>query len=136
MLSLFRRHMASCKHSSKGRSYRSCGCPISAEGTPLGEYVRRSRDLRNWEAACKLVREWRVNGPLAVVTVKEPTDRFVSARESMKLSDAMVLKYRLAAKELSDHFGDNSLRSVTTDRFTAALARVLETRTDHRAKAT
>jgi hypothetical protein len=54
----------------------------------------------------------------------------------MKLSDAMVLKYRLAAKELSDHFGDNSLRSVTTDRFTAALARVLETRTDHRAKAT
>lgn len=77
-----------------------------------------------------------MNGPLAVVTVKEPTDRFVSARESMKLSDAMVLKYRLAAKELSDHFGDNSLRSVTTDRFTAALARVLETRTDHRAKAT
>ncbi len=115
MLTLFRRHLRTCKHSSKGRSYRSCGCPISVEGTLRGEYVRRSLDLRNWEAANKLVREWEVNGPVAVVTVKEATDRFVSDRESMRLSEAMMRKYRLVAKELSDHFGDTPLRSVTTD---------------------
>jgi hypothetical protein len=74
-----------------------------------GEYVRRSLDLRNWEAACKLVREWEVNGPVAVVTVKEATDRFVSDRESMKLSEAMMREYRFVAKEFSDQFGDAPL---------------------------
>jgi hypothetical protein len=51
MLTIFRRHLSSCKHSSKGRKYRSCPCPISVEGTLRGERIRKSLDLRNWEAA-------------------------------------------------------------------------------------
>ena len=115
MLTIFRRHLASCKHSSKGRKYRSCACPISVEGTLRGEKFRKSLDLRNWEAANKLVRDWEVDGAVVVVTVKEAVDRFVSDRESMKLSDGMMRKYRLVAKELSDQFGDAPVRSVTTD---------------------
>jgi hypothetical protein len=34
-----------------------------------------------------------VNGPVAVVTIKEATERFISDRESMKLSEAMMRKF-------------------------------------------
>jgi hypothetical protein len=71
--------------------------------------------LRNWEAAGKLVREWEVNSPVAGMTVKEATERFISDRESMKLSEAMMRKYRLVASTLAAEFGDAPLRSGTTD---------------------
>ena len=56
-----------------------------------------------------------MDGPAPAVTVKEATERFTSDRESMKLSEAMMRKYRLVAAELSSKFGDTPLRSVTTD---------------------
>ncbi len=86
MLTIFRRHLSSCKRSSKGRKHHSCACPISVEGTLRGESIRKSVDLRKAEAASKLVREWEVNGLVAVATVKEATDMFVSDGESMKLT--------------------------------------------------
>jgi hypothetical protein len=94
MLTIFRR-LASCKHSSKRRKYRSCACPNSVEVTLRGEKFRKSLDLRNWEAGNKLVGDWGVNGAAVVATVRQATGRFVSDRESMKLSDAMMRKYRL-----------------------------------------
>src|SRR5271169_3781183 len=112
MLNLYRRHRATCKSSARRAK---CSCPIWVQGVLRGESVRKSLDLTNWEAASKLVREWEVNGPAAAVTVKEATDRFLRDRESMKLSEAMMRKYRLVAAELSSQFGDTPLRSVTTD---------------------
>ena len=77
MLTLFRRHLRACKHSKKGRSYRSCGCPISVAGTLRGEKIRKSLDLRNWEAATRLIRDWEIGGK-EVVSVSKACERFIS----------------------------------------------------------
>ena len=92
-----------------------CSCPIWVQGVLRGESVRKSLDLTNWEAANRLVRDWEVSGTTPAVTVKEATERFISDRQSMKLSDAMMSKYRNVAAELEREFGNSPLRSVTTD---------------------
>jgi site-specific recombinase XerD len=56
-----------------------------------------------------------VSGADVVVTVREATKRFISDRQSMKLSDAMMSKYRNVVAELEREFGNSPLRSVTTD---------------------
>jgi hypothetical protein len=76
------------------------------QGVLRGESIRKSLDLTNWEAASRLIRDWEVDGAAVVVSVKEATERFISDRQSMKLSDAMMRKYRLVATELSGEFGD------------------------------
>jgi len=80
-----------------------------------GEFIRRSLDLRNWEAATKLIRDWEVEGTAVSVTVSKAVDRFISDREALKLSDAMLSKYRRVTSEIKALFGDRVLRSVTTD---------------------
>jgi len=112
MLNLYRRHRANCKSSARRAK---CSCPIWVQGILRGESIRKSLDLTNWEAASRLIRDWEVDGPAPAVTVKEATERFISDRESMKLSEAMMRKYRLVAAALSAEFGDAPLRSVTTD---------------------
>jgi len=44
MLTLFRPHLKNCKRAKKGRSYRSCACPLSFESTLRGESIRKSLD--------------------------------------------------------------------------------------------
>jgi hypothetical protein len=61
MLTIFRRHFKSCKFSAKGRRHRHCNCPLTVEGESHGAFVRQSLDLRNWEAAQKLVRDWEIS---------------------------------------------------------------------------
>ncbi len=75
--------------------------------------VRRSLDLRNWEAAQKLVRDWEISGES--VMVKDAVDRFLADRKSMKLSEAMMRKYSALAKELKSEFGDLSVNAVSVD---------------------
>jgi hypothetical protein len=65
MLTLFRRHMKGCKFTL--RKDRNCQCPIAVEGVVHGRKVRKSLDLRSWEAAQRLVRDWEAN-PNATVT--------------------------------------------------------------------
>ncbi len=40
MLTLWRRHIKSCKHRDKGRSYCKCQCPVWADGMLNGKRVR------------------------------------------------------------------------------------------------
>jgi hypothetical protein len=112
MLTLFRRHLKSCKFT--GRKHRSCKCPIAVDGTLRGEFIRKSLDLWSWEAATKLIRDWEVEGTAVAVTVAKAVERFMADREAMNLSSAMVSRYRVTA-EIKTLFGDRPLRSVTTD---------------------
>jgi hypothetical protein len=48
--------MKGCPH--RLRTYKKCGCPIWVQGTFHGKWMKKSLDLRNWEAAQKLVRDW------------------------------------------------------------------------------
>jgi len=58
MLTIFRRHLKSCPHTSRSR----CRCPLHVEGTLAGEPIRKALDLSSWEAAQNLVREWEATG--------------------------------------------------------------------------
>jgi hypothetical protein len=112
MLTIYRRHRASCKSTAR-RS--KCFCPIWVQGILRGESIRKSLDLTNWEAANKLVRDWEVDGPAIVKSAREAVDGFLSDREAMKLSEAMMRKYRHVGAEIKALFGDRPLGSITAD---------------------
>ncbi|MDP9050549.1 MAG: site-specific integrase [Acidobacteriota bacterium] len=77
--------------------------------------MRKSLDLRNWEAATKLIRNWEIEGTAKVVTVRMAGERFLADREALKLSEAMIGKYKRVKDELVSTFGDRPVKSVTTD---------------------
>jgi hypothetical protein len=56
MLTLFRRHVKACKFT--GRKHRNCQCPLAVEGMLHGRMIRKSLDIRSWDAAQKMIREW------------------------------------------------------------------------------
>ena len=51
MLTLWRRHLKSCPHRAKGRTYQKCSCPIWFDGELGGQRVRKSLDTRDWARA-------------------------------------------------------------------------------------
>ena len=114
MLTIFRRHFKSCKFAAKGRKHRHCNCPLSVEGKLHGVSVRQSLDLRSWEAAQKLVRDWEIQGKKPVL-VDEACDRFITDRESANLSPAMIGKYQRVIAEVKSALGTIVLRNVTVD---------------------
>jgi integrase len=116
MLTVYRRHRANCK-STKRRA--KCFCPIWVQGILRGETIRKSLDLTNWEAANKLVRDWEVDGIAVIKTAREAVDGFLSDREAMKLSDAMMRKYRNLGAEIKALFGDRPIGSITSDEIRA-----------------
>jgi integrase len=71
VLTIFRRHLRDCRHTS--RRYRRCQCPLHVEGSLRGEKVRRALDLTSWEAASDLVTQWNASGTIGVIKVEVPT---------------------------------------------------------------
>jgi hypothetical protein len=51
MLILYRRHLATCEHKKKGRTFKRCHCPIWIQGTVQSVPIRRSLDVTSWERA-------------------------------------------------------------------------------------
>jgi hypothetical protein len=90
MLTIFRRHLAECKF--KTRKHKKCQCPIWAQGILDGRKIRKSLDLRNWEAAQKLVRDWEANPNGGAVTVSDACDKFMADAKARNLSDGMIRK--------------------------------------------
>jgi integrase len=71
VLAINLRHQSPCKYTS--RRFRNCKCPIWVQGSLRAEYVRRSLDLRSWEAASELLRGWEASGAVGVVKPEVPT---------------------------------------------------------------
>jgi integrase len=112
MLTIYRRHRSKCKSTARKAK---CFCPIWVQGILRGESIRKALDLTNWEAANKLVRDWEVDGPAVVKTAREAVQGFLSDREAMKLSEAMMRKYRHVGEEITELFGDRPMGSITPD---------------------
>ncbi len=68
-----------------------------------GEMIRRSLDVRSWEAAQKIVREWE-SGQRVSPTVEEAAERFIDDLQSRGLSGDTVKKFELLTAELSHEF--------------------------------
>ena len=65
------------------------------------------------------MRDWEVDGVAVVKTATEAVDGFISDREAMKLSDAMMRKYRNVGAEMKALFGNRPLASITPDEIRA-----------------
>ncbi len=103
MLALYRRHAPPCEH--RSRRYRRCSCPIWVQGSLAGAYVRKSLDLRSWDAATDLVRGWESTGKVgevrrAIPTIPEAVDRYLEDCAA-RLKPPSVKKYR---NLLKNHF--------------------------------
>lgn len=104
MLTIYRRHTPDCSFFGKSRNAKGSKgckstCPIWVQGTLRGEYIRRSLDLRSWEAASDLVRGWEAAGTIGVVkpeipTFKEAVQKFFDDAEARKLSSSTISKQK------------------------------------------
>jgi hypothetical protein len=47
-----------------------------------GVHVRKSLDLRNWEAASRLIRDWEIEGKDDTMTARKAVERFLADREA------------------------------------------------------
>lgn len=113
MLTLYRRHLASCPHTS--RRDRRCRCPIWVDGSLKNVRVNRSLDLVSWEAAAKLVHQWEASGTFdQEVSLAEACQSFMDDVE-VRLRAATVKKYRVLTRQLLDHFGNPLLSTIKTD---------------------
>jgi len=115
VLDLWRRHLKSCPH--RVRTYKKCGCPIWVQGTLHGKWLKQSLDLRNWESAQKLVRDWESGYSHGAerATVAKACDAFIRDCEARNLSSASLGKYRLLTEELKKHFEGRVVGALTVD---------------------
>jgi integrase/recombinase XerC len=101
MLTIWRRHTATCPHRDKGRDFLKCACPLWADG-----YVNGKRTLRQSLKTCDMARarkkavaleadDERIRKP-----VSEAVKAFLEHCKSEGLTDATVKKYRNPLKKL------------------------------------
>jgi integrase/recombinase XerD len=107
--------MKSCPH--RLRTYKKCGCPIWVQGTLHGKWLKKSLDLRNWESAQKLVRDWESAHTKGAEqsSVTHACAGFMRDCEARNLSSASLGKYRLLTDELKEEFKGRSVASLTVD---------------------
>jgi integrase len=113
MLTLYRRHLKSCKHRGEGREYRRCKCPIWVDGLIGGRDIRQSLQTRDWQKASDRVHEWESRDSkddLKVerepITIEQAGAEFLKDAQSRELREATLYKYRLLFRQLQA-FSDN-----------------------------
>lgn len=81
-----------------------------------GRLIRKSLDVRSWEAAQKIVRDWEANPDQGGgTTVKEACEKFIDDAVFRNLSEGMIRKLKNVTKELTEKFGAIPIRSITRD---------------------
>jgi site-specific recombinase XerD len=111
VLTLYRRHLKSCPHTS--RRERRCKCLLHVEGSLRGEKIRKTLDLRSWEAAQDRVRDWELGvTEEQPVTITDATKTFLDDAEARKLSRESLKKYRGLLKRLETFAADKGYRYI------------------------
>jgi integrase len=106
MLTIFRRHARNCAHKSKGRSWKTCKCPIHCEGVLGNDYIRESLDTRNWEVAQTKVRNRETATLIPAkeeqpqITVEDAIQKFLGDARARHLSNATLAKQRVLTEQL------------------------------------
>lgn len=107
--------MKSCPH--RLRTHKKCGCPIWVQGTLHGKWLKKSLDLRNWESAQKLVRDWESghSKTLELSSIGKACEAFMRDCEARELSSASIAKYKLLTEELKKEFEGRSVATLSVD---------------------
>jgi integrase/recombinase XerD len=77
--------------------------------------MKKSLDLRNWEAAQRLIREWEGGNLKGVehASIKDACAAFIGDCEARGLSHASIGKYKLLAEELKAEFPGRQVASLS-----------------------
>src|SRR5215470_17411482 len=116
MLTIYRRHLTSYTHRSKGRSWKNCKCPMWVAGRLGADYVKESLDLQNWEVAQAKIREMETatffpNEQKPKITIEDATKKFFADCRARMLSAATISKYDvLLEKQLKTFAKEKGLR--------------------------
>ena len=109
MITIFRRHLDTCKLRSR-RDQNRCKCPIHAEGTLGGvPFKRQSLDLTSWAAAQQKVREWEAAGTTEVkprVALQTARDAYIADMEARRLSHSAKRHVEILLDRLGDYMAD------------------------------
>jgi integrase/recombinase XerD len=77
--------------------------------------MKKSVDLRSWDAAQKLVRDWESGNAVERKSVEKACDAFIKDCEARKLAPETLGKYRLLTKGLKEWFGGALLNAVRAE---------------------
>lgn len=98
-LALYRRHGRTCPHRSKGRRWTRCNCPVWAQGSLGGKWIKDSLNTRDWSVAAATVHTWEgareIGGRKAEVpSIREALQKYFDDVEARHLAKSTVRKRR------------------------------------------
>src|SRR6266481_5434390 len=104
MLTLYRRHKATCPEFPKGRnSHNKCKCAIWADGVLGRDEVRRAMRTRDWTQAQKKVREWEAQEKIvegaAAVTLADCWKALLADLKT-RVSGETIRKYKTLESQM------------------------------------
>jgi len=127
MLTIWRRHTASCPHRAKGRDYLKCDCPLWGDGYLNGKRVlRQSLGTKDMARARKKAVALEAPDNKFYKPVGEAVTAFLAHCNSEGLKDTTVQKYRNALGKLAGFCEAeeidslDELKTEQLDRFRAA----------------
>ena len=105
MLTLYRRHKATCPEFPKGRdSHNRCKCAIWADGILAGKETRLSLKMRDWTQAQKKVREWEASEKIvegaAAVTLADCWKALLADLKT-RVSGETIRKYKTLETQMA-----------------------------------
>jgi len=120
MLTIYRRHLATCPHKgtgkNKGRLFTRCHCPWWIQGTHEGVPSRKSLDVTSRVRAEELKLEIST-GRKAVeekpaITVSHATEKYFKACEARQLAAKTLSKYQTLTEKIKDFADDNGIKEL------------------------
>jgi integrase/recombinase XerD len=105
MLTLYRRHKATCQQFAEGRnSHNKCKCKIWADGVIGGQEKRLSMGTRDWTKAQQAVREWEANEKVteqsAAVTLADAWTALLADLKT-RVSSETIRKYKTLESQMT-----------------------------------
>jgi integrase len=97
MLTLYRRHIKSCPHRERGRTWKRCKCPIWVDGTQHGIDIRKGLKTESWEEAEHKLRQIKESPSLTIgqpKTIAEACMAYLEDAKSRHLASDTIRKQR------------------------------------------
>jgi integrase/recombinase XerD len=99
-LALYRRHGRTCPHREKGRRWTRCSCPVWAQGSIGGQWIKDSLNTRDWSVAAATVHRWesdkqiRSDAKPVIPTIREALTKYFDDAEARHLAKTTIRKRR------------------------------------------
>jgi integrase/recombinase XerD len=99
-LTLYRRHSQACPHYSKGRRWTRCNCPVWAQGSLGGKWIKDTLKTRDWSVAAATVHTWeaareiRATTKAGVPSISEALQKYLEDAEARHLAPTTIRKRR------------------------------------------